>query len=234
MLNANFPQFKLSWHSCSVWEKLGWLNFCERGSLYLIQEGSVTHMHCLAVYERKMPFCMGYISRKLCRFHSMSYLFFLYQSPSSPLCVVFDPILSNTDEVLSINPSANVFVSGDFNNHHKDWLTYSGSTDGPANFFIIFLSQMTWLRWLTVLPGSLTHSHGPALLDLFSSSDTTICSTMAFHPLGNFDLVVVCFHWLSVKLKMGRPVLSHSLWPFSCWSGWCLWSFERCSMGRHL
>ena len=25
-------------------------------------------------------------------------------------------------EVLSINPSANVFVLGDFNVHHKDWL----------------------------------------------------------------------------------------------------------------
>ena len=27
--------------------------------------------------------------------------------------------------VLSINPSANLFVFGDFNVHHKDWLTYS-------------------------------------------------------------------------------------------------------------
>ena len=36
------------------------------------------------------------------------------------------------DEVLSINPSANVFVFGDFNVHHKDWLTYSGGTDRPG------------------------------------------------------------------------------------------------------
>ena len=34
-------------------------------------------------------------------------------------------------------------------------------------------------------------SHGPALLDLFLSSDTRICSTMAFVPLGNFDHVAV-------------------------------------------
>ena len=33
-------------------------------------------------------------------------------------------------------------------------------------------------------------SHSPALLDLFISSDTSICSTMAFPPLGNFDSVV--------------------------------------------
>ena len=34
-------------------------------------------------------------------------------------------------------------------------------------------------------------SHNPALLDLFISSDTSICSTMAFPPLGNSDHVVV-------------------------------------------
>ena len=45
------------------------------------------------------------------------------------LCTVFDSISSNIDEVLQINPSANVFVFGDFNVHHRDWLAYSGGTD---------------------------------------------------------------------------------------------------------
>ena len=45
------------------------------------------------------------------------------------LCAVFDSISSNIDEVLSINPSANVFYFGDFNVYHKDCLTYSGETD---------------------------------------------------------------------------------------------------------
>ena len=34
-------------------------------------------------------------------------------------------------------------------------------------------------------------SHSPALLDLFLSSDASICSTMAFPPLGNSDHIVV-------------------------------------------
>ena len=58
-------------------------------------------------------------------------LFSLYQSPSS-LCIVFDSITSDIDEILLINPSANVFVFGDFNTHHKDQLTYSGGTDRPG------------------------------------------------------------------------------------------------------
>ena len=33
--------------------------------------------------------------------------------------------------------------------------------------------------------------HSPALLNLFISSDASICSTMAFHPLGNSDHVVI-------------------------------------------
>ena len=33
-------------------------------------------------------------------------------------------------------------------------------------------------------------SHSPALLDLFLSSDASICSTKASPPLGNFDHVV--------------------------------------------
>ena len=48
------------------------------------------------------------------------------------LCAVFDSISSNIDEVLLINPSVNAFVFGEFNIHHKDWLTYSGGTDQPG------------------------------------------------------------------------------------------------------
>ena len=44
----------------------------------------------------------------------------------------FDSVSSNTDEVLSINPSANDFDFGVFNAHHKYWLTYSGRTDRPS------------------------------------------------------------------------------------------------------
>ena len=38
--------------------------------------------------------------------------------------MIFDAILSNIDEALSIDPSANMFVFGNFIVHHKD--IYSG------------------------------------------------------------------------------------------------------------
>ena len=158
-------------------------------------------MHGLAVYAKEgLPFAWdlspensadSYLCFQLALLHSVSYFFFLYQSPSSSLCTVFDSISSNIDEVLSIIPSANVFVFGDLNIHHKDWLTYSGGTDQPGELCYNFsisndLTQM--VNFPTRIPDC--DSHIPALLDLFISSDASICSTIDFPPLGNSDHVV--------------------------------------------
>ena len=56
-----FPWMKLSWHSSSIWDKLGWLidsgNFLVTGYLPLIQEDSVIHIHGLAVDAKEgLPF----------------------------------------------------------------------------------------------------------------------------------------------------------------------------------
>ena len=74
----------------------------------------------------------SYLSFWLPLLHSASYFFFLYQSSFSSLCKVFYAISSNTDKVLPINPSADVFVFGDFLILHMGWLTYSGGTVRPA------------------------------------------------------------------------------------------------------
>ena len=175
-------------------------NFSVRAYLPLIRKDSSTHMHALTVYMKEgFPFARdlsqensadSYLCFRLALLHSVSYVFFFYRSPSS-LCTVFDSISSNIDEVLSINPSANVFVFGDLNVHHKDWLTYSGGTDRSDELCYNFsisndLTQMVYFP--TRIPDC--DSHSPALLDLFLSSDTGICSTMAFPPLGNSDHVV--------------------------------------------
>ena len=57
---------------------------------------------------------------QLALLHSVPYSFFLHQSPFWFLCTVLDYISFNINEVLSINPSANVFAFGDFNVHHKN------------------------------------------------------------------------------------------------------------------
>ena len=91
-----------------------------------------------------------------------------------------------------INPSANAFVFGDFNVHHKDWLTYSVGTDRPGELCYNF-SISNDLTQIVNFPIRIPDCdpHSPALLDLFISSDASICSAMAFPPLGNSDHVVV-------------------------------------------
>ena len=52
-------------------------------------------------------------------------------------------------------------------------------------------------------------SHSPAPLDLFISSDASVCSTMAFLPLGNSDHVVV-------SVFIDFPINSKHDAPFCC------------------
>ena len=96
-LESNSP-----WHSCSAWDKPGWLNWflCEMWDLLLIQKASSTHMHGLAVYMKEgVPFAQdvsletssgSYYCFWLALLHSVSYFSFLYRSPSWSLCKVFD------------------------------------------------------------------------------------------------------------------------------------------------
>ena len=113
-----------------------------------------------------------------------------------------------------MNPSVNVFVFGDFNIHHKDWLTYSVGSDRPGELCYSF-SISNDLTQMVNFPTRIfdCDSHSPALLDLFLFYDVSVCSTMAFPPLGNSYRVNSCinFHRLSVKLKTGWPISSHSL-----------------------
>ena len=77
----------------------------------------------------------------------------------------FDSISSNIDEVLLINPSGNVFVFGDFNVHHKDWLTYSAGTDRPGQLcynFSISNDLTPVVNFPTQIPDCVSRS--PALL----------------------------------------------------------------------
>ena len=149
-------------------------NFAVWGYLPLIRKDHITHMHGC---ERRISFCTGVISRKLCGFllifwtgfNSLSVLLF---SPSIdhllPLYAWFLILFHLTDEVLTISPSAIVFVFGDFNVHHRDWLTYSSETDRPGELcynFSISNDVSEMVNFPTRIPDC--DSHSPALLNLF-------------------------------------------------------------------
>ena len=191
-------------------------------------------MHDLAVYvKEQLSFTWdlslensadSYLCSQLSLLHSLSYFFFLYQSPSLSLSMVFDSIPSNIDEVLSMNPSANAFVFGDFNAHHKGWLTYSGRADrsGELYYNFFFSNNLTQMfNFPTWIPDC--DSHSPALLDLFISYDTSICSTVGIGPLGNSDHVVVSVS-IDFPSNLQWDALFHRIaYDYSCadWDGLC-------------
>ena len=157
-LQENFVGFESffelnSWHSSYV--RQTWMaqlilakflcgelsSFYPRGFCY-----SYAYMHIwfYRFCKRVTCFCTRLIFRKhlelLFMFLTGFIQFLLFYLPVTFFVDSFDAISINMQEILSVNPSANVVVFGDFNVHHKHWMTYSGRTDWPSkschNFFI--------------------------------------------------------------------------------------------------
>ena len=190
-------------------------SFSLSGYLILIRKDSVTHMHGRAVYMKEgLPFGLdvslessadSYLHFWLALLNSVSYFFFLYQSPLL-LCTVFNSVSSNINEVFSINPSTNGFVFGDFNIHHKDWLTYYGGTIDLVNSVIIFLFRMILLRLLTFLLRSLTVTLTVLLFwtYFFLLMLIFVLQWLSVH-WKFWSFCCLSFHWLFNKLKIGSP-----------------------------
>ena len=156
-------------------------------------------MHGLTVYVKEgLPFARdlslknsagSYFCFRPALLHSVPHFFFLDRSPSSSSCTVSDSISSKIDEVHSIKPSANVFVFGDFNVRHEDWLTYSAGTDRPGELCYIFpisndLPQI--VDFPTRISDCEFHSH--ALLDFFLL--TLIIVAKGFSKLPNLHMLL--------------------------------------------
>ena len=154
--------------SCSIQES--W-NIC-----FNLNRFCCSYAWYCSLCEGRTFFCPRLTSKKFCGFlcfwlalfHSVSYFFFLHQTPSTFLYLVLDTISSNTDEVVLINPSANMFVFGDFNIHHKGWITYFGGTDRPGELCCnscISNDHTRMVNFPTQIPDC--DSYSPALSVLF-------------------------------------------------------------------
>ena len=71
-----FPQVKLSWHSCSMWDKLGWFNWfwqflCEGLFSFNPKGFCCSYAWSCSLCERRTSFFMGLVLRKFCGFSLM-------------------------------------------------------------------------------------------------------------------------------------------------------------------
>ena len=160
------PWVKLSWHSYSMWNKLGWLNWswqflCEELSPFNSKRFYYSYAWSCSLFKRRISFCTRLISRKLFRF----LLMFLTGFTSLSVLVLFPLLITFFVAVQFLilfhltlmrfsRSNHLLFLSlGDFNVHHKDWVTYSGGPDRPGErcYKTTLLRQLTFLLWfLTV------------------------------------------------------------------------------------
>ena len=163
-------------------------------------------MHGLAIFARSnLPIARqvdvedpreSFMCFKLSLLWSTTFLFFLYRSPSSQNCSVIQSVSNN-----ATHNSANVFVFGDFNINHEEWLEFSHDTNASGiETYNFALSQS-----FTQLPAFPTRIHdrsgqSPSLLDLFLTSSPDICKVSHSSPLGRTDHVFV-----SLEVALNSP-----------------------------
>ena len=103
--------------------------------------------------------------------------------------------------------------------HHNDWFTYSDEIDRHGELRSLSNNLTQTINFPTWIPDS--DSHSPALLDLFISSDASICSMMALAPLPNSDHVVASVS-IVFPIKSKQDALFHCVaCDYTCadWDG---------------
>ena len=162
LLNVN-----LSWHSCSMWDKLGWLNwfwtFLFEG-LSSVNPKRFCYSYAWSC-EGRACFCTVLISRKLCGFFFVfDWLYFIRRFTS--FSSIYHLLRLYGRFLMLFHPTQTRFSQSA---HLLMCLSLTSLTStikigwpilveliGLVNSVIIFLSQTTLLRWLTFLLGSLT------------------------------------------------------------------------------
>ena len=135
------PWIKLSWHSCSVWDKLGWLNWfwqflCVGLSSFTLKECYYSYAWSSSLREGKTAFCTGLTSRKFCNllfafstgFTSRSVLLLF------PLLITFFIIINSLLMLFRLTQmmfsrSSHLLLCMSFETL-TSMITYSGGTDG--------------------------------------------------------------------------------------------------------
>ena len=97
------------------------------------------------------------------------------------------------------------------------------SLENSADSYLCFRLALNDLTQIVNFPTRIPDcdSHSPALLDFFLSSDASICSIMAFPPLGNSDHVVVSVS-IDFPINSKQDSLFHRVaYDYSCadWDG---------------
>src|ERR1700755_888472 len=147
----------------------------------------------------------------------------VYLSPNSTdYPKFFDYLNSKIEHILSSSPFSEIIILGDFNVHHRQWLS-SSSHDTAGERAFIFSIQND-LEQLVQLPTRIPDRLGdePNILDLFLTSNPSPYTVKLFPPLGSSDhLLISVSSSISSSLPQERPlsIERKRLWHF-CAASW--------------
>ncbi|KAL7647126.1 UNVERIFIED_CONTAM: hypothetical protein RMT77_002384 [Armadillidium vulgare] len=127
----------------------------------------------------------------------------VYLSPNSTDYPKFcDYLNSKIEHILSSSPFSEIIVLGDFNVHHRQWL--SSSSHDPAGELAFNFSIQNNLEQLVQLPTRISDRLGdePNILDLFLTSYPSPYSVKLYPPLGSSDHLLIS---VSCSVSSGLP-----------------------------
>ena len=174
------------------------------GYLPPIRKDSSTHMHGLGVYVRdNLPLARiptledpnePFMCFRLSLLHSTSYLFFLYRSPSSQSCSLCGWCCLQKywwcTRVASQCWNSCLWWFQYPSSRLADTFQWSWLTRGWKVYnFSISQSLTQVVDFPTRFPDS--GNHNPHLLNLFLTSNPTICKPVDLSPLGNSDMQIM-------------------------------------------
>ncbi|KAL7641293.1 UNVERIFIED_CONTAM: hypothetical protein RMT77_008431 [Armadillidium vulgare] len=148
----------------------------------------------------------------------------VYLSPNSAdYPKFFDYLNSKIEHILSSSPFSEIIILGDFNVHHRQWL--SSSSQDPAGELAFQFSIHNNLEQLVQLPTRIPDRLGdePNILDLFLTSNPSPYTVKLFPPLGSSDHLLISVSCpVSSSLPQERPPPSarRRFWHFGAtnWS----------------
>ena len=148
----------------------------------------------------------------------------VYLSPNSTdYPKFFDYLNSKIEHILSSSPFSEIIILGDFNVHHRQWLSSSShDTAGERAFHFAIQNDLEQLVQLTTrIPDRLGDE--PNILDLFLTSNPSPYTVKLFPPLCSSDHLLIsvsCSVSSSLPQERPPPSARRRLWHFGAanWS----------------
>ena len=103
-----------------------------------------------------------------------------------------------------------MFVFGDFNDHHKDWITYSGGTDRPgeiSNDLTLMVNFPTWIPDCVTLTALLFWIYLFLLIPVFALQqlDHVASVSLDFPTNSKQDALFHCWNQVQVGIDVYIP-----------------------------